>query len=217
MNCKTFTSPVGRQICSQQRCYFFIFIFIYIYILFVCINCNIVAGTVCPLNSYLHQNWQHSQSVVFWAANEDKRTGVDTEKIATYAHPLQHKDMHKIRLNIVFILFRASQICGLCPQIYSFASVLSDFSRWTFFFVWSKCILLIVWWTSVLSRETVNLLRYSSIHWHLLTWISKARYTVYNAFRQGHCVPTGRIRCQPQRKDNHSCLQSPSISPWNSF
>lgn len=133
MNCKTFTSPLGRRICSQKRCYFFIFIYIYIHILFVYVNCNIVAGYCVPINSYLCRYWQHKQSVIFWAANEDKRTGIDTEKIATYTHPLQHKNMHKIRLNIVFILFRASQICGLYPRIYSFASVLSDFSRWTFF------------------------------------------------------------------------------------
>lgn len=188
--------------------FFHLYLYIYIYILFVCINCNIVAGYCVPINSYLGQYWQHSQSVVFWAANEDKRTGIDTEKIATYTHPLQHKNMHKIRLNIVFILFRASQICGLYPRIYSFASVLSDFSRFQLFFVfvWSKCILLIVWWTSMLSRETINLLCYSSIHWHLLTWISKARYTVYyNAFGQGHCIPSGKFRCQHQGKDNHSC------------
>lgn len=39
------------------------------------------------------------------------------EKIATDTLPLPHKNMHKIRLNTVFILFRATQICGLDPLL----------------------------------------------------------------------------------------------------
>lgn len=90
------------------------------------------------MNSYLGEYRQHGQSAVFWAANEDKRTGIDTEKIATYTHPLQHKkkNMHKIRLYIVFISIRASQKMLLVSTdlilCFCFHPI---FSRWSFFFV----------------------------------------------------------------------------------
>lgn len=134
MNCKTFTSPAGRQTCSQRDAIFSsLFIYIYIFIpffFFSSVNCNIVAGYRVPINSYLCQYWRHWQSVVFRAANEDRRTGINTEKIATRTHPLQHKNMHKIRLGIVFILFRA---CCLYPQIYAFCFCFIRYATLKFF------------------------------------------------------------------------------------
>lgn len=164
MDCKTFTSPADREIYSQ-RCYFFIFIYIYIHTL-LCVNCNIVDGYWVPINSYLCQYWQHWKSAVFWAANEDKHTGIDTEKIATYALPLPHKNMHKIRLNTVFILFRASQISHLYPCIYFFAClILCLMFHIELFFLFEANAFC---WLYDGEKQVIC---YSSISWHLLTVI----------------------------------------------
>lgn len=180
-----------------QRWYFFSFLFIYISLYTFCINCNIVAGYCVPINSYLCQYWQHWQNVVIWAANEDDRTGIDTEKIATNALPLPHKNMHKIRLNTVFILFRASQMCGLYPLLW-FCFIIY-FTNFILFFVWS-CWLC----NGPQCCGEKQVICYHSIQWCLLTVILKSHS--YNAIRQGHCIPTGTLTCQHLGKDNNSFL-----------
>lgn len=143
--------------------FFHLYLYIYIHTR-LCVNCNIVTGYRVPINSYLCQYWQHWKSAVFWAANEDKHTGIDTEKIATYALPLPHKNMHKIRLNTVFILFRASQISHLYPCIYFFACLIWCFTL-NFFFCLKQ---MHFYWLCDGEKQVIC---YSSISWHLLTVI----------------------------------------------
>lgn len=88
--------------------------------------------------------------------------------------PTQKKNMHKIRLYIVFISIRASQKMLLVSTdlilCFCFHPI---FSRWSFFFcfffhfyfvvvvVWSECIWLIVLWTSEPRRKQA--IRYATV------------------------------------------------------
>ena len=181
------------------------------------------------MNSYLCQYRQHRQSAVFWAANEDKRTGIDTEKIATHTSTPTQKNMHKIRLYIVFISIRASQKCCLCPRILVLCFCFYPIFRAEVFFIFFlfRCCCRLKWMHLAdcvmdlrAEEKTSNLLRYSSIHWRSLTAIFKKKSQIYcNAFRRGHCILIGVSRCQHQGKDNRSILfkNPPQHSYWNSF
>lgn len=76
---------------------------VYLYVGLVLKTGILLLGIVRPQQS---ANTDNMNIVVTLNALESKQG----KKIATYALPLPHKIMHKIRLNTVFILFRAEMV-----------------------------------------------------------------------------------------------------------
>lgn len=183
------------------------------------------------MNSYLGEYRQHRQSAVFWAANEDKRTGIDTEKIATYTHPLQHKkkNMHKIRLYIVFISIRASQKMLLVSTdlilCFCFHPI---FSRWSFFFLFffpflfrcccrlkrmhlADCVM-----DLRAEEKTSNSLRYGSIRRRSLTAIF-SKPDISQCLQTGSLFPYWRVQMPTSGEGQpfNPFKNPPQHSYWN--